>query len=301
MLQALLAAHGTDYPSHIKLIYIFAVHAAILPHLPLSLRAQPLVKIEEELSKDLIEDFLPLTFDALAELCIRRKVAIDIDGRVFIALLRLMTSSKGISLADAFGPETYAKLNAHWEEACMPTVDLSTLAMCSKAPDDDGIKPISRLSQQGLLTFSHPVFNDAMHTVQVTVSDEEALTLDTIDERMYFGRDTIFNDDRHWHNHKRHILPKHLGGEDFQPTDDLQRKRKLRRDQRFMAGMDKHAHTLTGALGTPLSRIVIIANSKGNKHTKAVSGTLQVSRSCYKNYYVLIKVDPGCTEAKCQG
>jgi hypothetical protein len=64
-------------------------------------------------------------------------------------------------------------------------------------------------------------------------------------------------------------LPKHLGGETYRPLDARERRKKLIRDQRFMARLDKHAHTLTGALGAPLQRIVITQAQAGKPATSA--------------------------------
>jgi hypothetical protein len=90
--------------------------------------------------------------------------------------------------------------------------------------------------------------------VHVTVADQHHASSST---RLEFSRGIPFSDTKHWHAHRRTILPKHLGGEGVKDVGERGRQKKLWRDQRFMVRMQRLAETLTGASGRMLQQIVI--------------------------------------------
>jgi hypothetical protein len=105
-------------------------------------------------------------------------------------------------------------------------------------------------------------------------SDESADVLPSApsSQTTKYRDDTLFSDTQHWHNHKRAILPKHLGGDTAAPMTEWQRNRKLRSDQRFMKNMHDQASTLTGASGAMLQQVKILSvSSLTDQRTAKVS------------------------------
>jgi hypothetical protein len=107
---------------------------------------------------------------------------------------------------------------------------------------------------QKLLPFHHDVFDEGFSLINLSDDSEEVVEYGALE----FGKDTAFNDRYHWHNTKRHILPKHLGGEEVKPSDEWQRKKMLKKQQRFMSRLTSDAATLTGAFGARFDRLTIV-------------------------------------------
>jgi hypothetical protein len=176
-----------------------------------------------------------------------------------------MESDKSIDAA--IGAFAAARLHAILSSAGIQ-MDLTSLRTKYALPpmaagsEEDELPP-----PRPLLPFSHPVFNEDLADVNVYTEVQSSDDENAVDH-MHFGEGTVFKDTAHWHNHKRAILPKYLGGEDPRPTDPWQRRKKMRRDQLFMARMNKHAHTLTGALGVQLQRQVIPLATRSGKQAK---------------------------------
>ena len=113
-----------------------------------------------------------------------------------------------------------------------------------------------------MLPFSDPLFDEELATIDIDVDEEESD--DEEDAQLEFN--TLYSDTQHWHNHKRAILPAHLGGSDsIGPMDERQKRRQLRSEQRFMSKLQWQAETLTGALGIPLQQIVIPSAAAARK------------------------------------
>ncbi|KAH9943357.1 P-loop containing nucleoside triphosphate hydrolase protein [Epithele typhae] len=154
-------------------------------------------------------------------------VSANLDGRIFSALL----------------------------QATLSATD-SNMDLTQDNDDDDDHYPLS------MLPFTHPLFDEELSTIRIDA--DEARSEDTEDGQLEFN--TLYEDTQHWHNHKRAILPAHLGGSDTLPAKDAwQRKKQLRSEQRFMSKLQWQAETLTGAFGTPLQQIVIPSAAASRK------------------------------------
>lgn len=286
-LQELLCTPGMD--NHQELLYIFVAHCVLLKQIPLTVRAQPLPALHPELMTILRDDFLPNIFTRVEQLSALHGQFIDIDGRIFLSLLKFIINNTPNTFEDVLGQDVFncleriqhnkktSALRIHWlkEKYPLSAIIPQNTASTHSAP------------LVGLLPFTHPVLDQALSSIQVWTSlDASPEDVPRQQDYMHFGRDSLFIDTKHWHNHKRAILPKYLGGDNDRPLDDLARKKKLKREQFFMANLGEHAQTLTGALGTPLERInIVTSNSKATKTLPALTNVkvrhaLWLSREC---------------------
>lgn len=249
----MLSAQGLRRPFIRQLVFAFAAHLLILPLLSVEERARPLAALHPELIDILLSTFLPSAFLTLEDVWSQVAAEIDVDGRVFLTLIEFIVKQPDVSFTVILGPEVYQRLTAIWSSldlAPVHYVAFSSRFASNHLPQDVSL---SQAPASSLLPFTHPLFSDELVSVDVHVEEHaEALVLPHLEFN------TVFNDIYHWHNPKlKAILPTHLGGEDSKPLDEWQRRRQLRRDQRFMTRLQWQAETLTGALGVPLKQMVI--------------------------------------------
>lgn len=232
------------------LLWCFVLHCEVLPLIPLQNRTIGSQRSNRELDTHLRESFLPELFSLLDSYLSEWNIDLDIDGNIFTALLGILLSDT-TSLPQQLG-DTMSRIAISIE---LPSDDL--LHLRSKFPAQLSCskpRPLAPTLKK-LLPFHHDVFDHEFSLVNLSSNDSE----DTIEYgALEFGRDTAFNDKYHWHNPKRHILPKHLGGEQTKATDEWQRMKMMRRHQQFMSRLTINAATLTGALGVRFNRLTII-------------------------------------------
>ncbi|VDC05091.1 unnamed protein product [Peniophora sp. CBMAI 1063] len=235
-----------------QLLFIFMIHCLVLPKIDIGRRARGLDALNEELVHYLTSTFLPNIFGILTSVLLEQRDVVDCDGRVFVALLRFVVENNAKSLPDLVGEDIFDDAASIWKSAfgCdPPTMDFSTAHPNppATAPHRQ-IKPMFRL-----IPFHNEVFDEELASVHVAVDEDEEPELDALE----FSQGQVFEDTRHWHAHRKTILPKHQGGEAEKTSTAWQQMKRLRREQRFMAGMHSLAATLTGAAGGSLQRIVI--------------------------------------------
>ncbi|KAI0034854.1 hypothetical protein K488DRAFT_44574 [Vararia minispora EC-137] len=242
-----------SHPHSPQLLWLFVVHSLIIPTLGIRRRARKLDLLHTDLARELTTHFLPMLFRSLASVIICHGDVVDIDGRVFVALVQFVIE-KQVSVEELVGPDIYARAVSIWSAAgCNAHSSLKSLYTSFPNPSRSSA-PSSLTPRSTLMPFTNPVFDDELASVHVHVSfDSDPPPL----ERLEFSLGTEFEDVRHWHAHKQTILPKHFGGETQKPTTERERLRRLRAEQRFMAGMQRLAETLTGASGGQLQQIVI--------------------------------------------
>lgn len=240
-------AGGTKYPA---LLWCFILHCEALPLISLQNRTIGSHTCSVDLDAHLREHFLPKLFSLTDSYLSEWNLDLDIDGNIFTALLGILLSDS-TSLPQRLGDAVSQVANSI--EA--PSDGLPHLR--SKFPVQlSRSKPLPLVTAlKNLLPFHHHVFDEGFSLIDLSSSDSE----ETIEYgALEFGRDTAFNDRFHWHNTKRHILPKHLGGEQSKPSDDWQRMKMMRRQQQFMSRLTANAATLTGALGARFNRLTIV-------------------------------------------
>jgi hypothetical protein len=255
-----LLLHDPDFPPLFwELTSLFFLHILILPSLPVSERARQPEDLGEDLVGVLVRTFLPRISSVMTAFVLKTNRFVDIDGRIFTTVLRSTISHGHLQssvLTSLAGPEISSRLDTIWNLANAPPPDF--MALLASLPNNPNPEPSSASSDEettsfSLLPFHNQVFDDELAAVHVTVSEQPASSSTLLE----FSQDIPFSDTRHWHAHRRPILPKHLGGEGVKPIDKRLRQKQLRRDQRFMMNMQRLASTLTGASGRVLQQILV--------------------------------------------
>ncbi|EJF61300.1 P-loop containing nucleoside triphosphate hydrolase protein [Dichomitus squalens LYAD-421 SS1] len=257
------------------LLQVFVAHMLFLPHLDLRERARPRVFLPSKLVGLLTRDFLPKVFLALEDIA----SVSDLDGRIFSVLLNSILRDDTTPLQTLIGSDLADVLDKLWTTHQLPSPDYGALRR--QFPASTGVPDAGETDSPplSLLPFHHPLFDEELGTIKI---DAEELSSDDNDDEgsgAHLEFNTVFSDTQHWHNHKRAILPPHLGGSDSTaPMDERQKKRQLRSEQRFMSKLQWQAETLTGALGTPLQQMVIPSAATARKSRPGTSLKVDDSR-----------------------
>ncbi|CAL1698804.1 unnamed protein product [Somion occarium] len=269
VLSAFLALKPRREVGTPELLFAFVAHLLLLPELPIQDRARPTPNLGDSLNERLLSKFLPLIFTAV-ETVQATDHPLDIDGRVFIELLLFLMQHPDMPLSEAVGEEVANQLTMLWKLHKLPSANFASLAPRYPHP-----APEARDSEEpetfGVLPFHNAVFDDLLSDVYVEVDEQEEQSGAA---QLEFSQ--AFVDLHHWHNHRRPVLPKHLGGDNPKPANQWQRMRQLRRNQNFMAQLERQANTLTGAFGKTLQRLTITGSSdstnrRNEQHAQAPS------------------------------
>ena len=253
------AASEVEYPG---LLWCFMLHCEALSLIPLRNRTTGSQEHGPDLDAHLRRDFLPKVFSVIDEYLSEWNLDLDLDGNIFTALLGILLSDTTLSLPQQIGDS----LSRIAISITSPPDDVPHLKALRSAFPIQASQPQPRLlatTQMKLLPFHHDVFDEGFSLINLSSDDsKEVIEFGALE----FGKDTAFNDKFHWHNAKRHILPKHLGGEQAKPSDDWQKMKAMKRHQRFMARLTIDAATLTGALGARFNRLTIV--TRGTEETQ---------------------------------
>ena len=270
------------------LFFAFLVHLVLLPHLSTQDRARNLEPMIAKFKRQLASNFLPNIFRAIEVAIMSLNTSIDIDVRVFIALVRFLAENNTLSVQEIFGNEVTKIIQDKLSSFSVPISAFSQFA--AKFHPSPALASPPTEDRLGFLPFSNKIFDDELvpilnlsvddgagaHQVDEIEEDEDEGSdsdeWDTSSEEAkttapesspetsrtgYFDNGTLFNDTRLWHNHKKPLSPKCLGEAPPASTAEWQRKKKLRADQRFMKTLHDQAATLTGASGAALHQIKI--------------------------------------------
>ncbi|KAM0753759.1 P-loop containing nucleoside triphosphate hydrolase protein [Meredithblackwellia eburnea MCA 4105] len=249
-------------PTLATLLYLFLLGEAFLEVIPLESRAQHLPSAAKKLETYLETTFYPSLFGSISAsveaLPGNSSPILDIDGRVFFLLLLEVLKSTS-SVSDIVGPTVSSSVDEQWRALGQTPVNLEVLRTTFPLSDFTQ-DPSSTANATTVLPFSHPVFDQHLTNVHVStsLSPTKSSTLSALPV------DTIFNDTSVWHGAKP-VLPTHLGGPPPVQLDARERKKKDRRDQRYLAAMQKSAASLTGASGAVLKQQVIPAVGRASK------------------------------------
>ena len=192
---------------------------------------------------------------------------LDIDGNIFTTLLGVLLSETKSSFTQQLGDSLSQIATSIMSPPDGPEHLKSLKSVFPAQVSRSQPHHLAAVSTK-LLPFHHDVFNDGFSLIDLPPDDSGEVTKYGALE---FGKDTAFTDKYHWHNAKRHILPKHLGGEPGKPADEWQRVKMMKRHQRFMSRLTTDAATLTGALGARFNRLTIITGGTEQaqgKHTR---------------------------------
>lgn len=266
-------------PLDSTLLFLYLAHLLLIQHLSLAARAQCLPAFSEALGSYLEASFLPPLYASLAATVGTFDVTqemddFDVDGRIFL-ILATEVAGGATNLEDLLGPQIYAAAQDQWTALGQAPVDLSLL---QKSFPQDGVAPVAPIDDESpltLLPFSNDVFDSHFTSVHIAVSD--AKTVASTPNRL--DADTVFSDTTYWQNPKP-VLPTHQGGAPPPVLDARQRKKRDRKEQRYMAQMQKNAASLTGALGRTLTAQAIPAvGNRAKVKVVAANGKAAVVRA----------------------
>ncbi|GAA5967019.1 hypothetical protein JCM21900_002356 [Sporobolomyces salmonicolor] len=258
---------SSNVPHASALLQLYLAHAYLLPTLSLRSRAQRIPTPSKELMA-VLEPFLSAFYSATAAAIEALPATeqtnpladFDLDGRIFLLLLLdvVTSSSDPPAFADLLGPEVSSRLDSLWSKvSSSSSPDFAALRSALSNQSTDLPALSLPQTESTVLPYSSPIFTAHLSTVHVSVSAQS--TLASLPNKL--DRDSVFDDERGWTNPKP-ALPTHLGGPP-PPVLDIREKRKRdRKEQRFMAQMQKSAASLTGALGGALKQQVIPAVGK---------------------------------------
>ena len=240
------------------LFFAFLIHLVLLPRLSTQDRARRLEPMKAKFKDRLASNFLPDVFRAMEVAMTSLNTTIDIDVRLFIALVRFLAENSTLSSRDIFGNEVTKIVRDNLTPFSVPISAFSQFVkefLPLPAPSHPPIE-----NRLGLLPFSNKIFDDEWDTSNEEEETSAPKVLPEVPRTKYFDDGTLFRDTRRWHNPKKALLPRHLGGDvPSGPANAIewQRRKRLRADQRFMKTLHDQAATLTGASGAALHQIKI--------------------------------------------
>ncbi|GAA5927004.1 uncharacterized protein JCM15063_000429 [Sporobolomyces koalae] len=264
---AAFLASSSSVPHASALLQLYLAHAYLVPSLPLRSRAQRIPKPSSE-AMAVLEPFLAAFYSAVAAAIDALPASesadplseLDFDGRIFFLLfVELISSSQDAPVfSDLLGAEVAGRLDSTWSKLSPASApDFAALRSAVPSQSTDLPEAPSSTIEPTVLEYDSPIFSAHLSSVNVSVAADS--TLATLPSKL--DKKSAFDDERGWINPKP-TLPTHLGGPPA-PVLDLREKRKRdRKEQRFMAQMQKSAASLTGALGGTLKQQVIPAVGK---------------------------------------
>ncbi|GAA5825082.1 hypothetical protein JCM11251_006092 [Rhodosporidiobolus azoricus] len=261
-----LASHG-DKPNAASLLYLYLAHILLLPTLPLRSRAQRIPQVSKEASEAL-EPFLSGFYASLtaavealpASEATNPLADLDIDGRIFFLLLLevVNSSTEPSALGDLLGPSVVSRLSSLWSSlTSTSSPDFSSLRSALPNQSTELPSPPSTLTEPTVLPYTQSIFAAHLSSVHVSVAADS--TLASLPNKL--ANESVFSDEKGWFNPKP-ALPTHLGGAPPPTLDYREKKKRDRKEQRFMASMQKSAASLTGASGATLKPQTIPAVGK---------------------------------------
>ena len=254
----------SDRVKHLGLLWCFILHCEALPLIPLRHRTIGSQEYNPSLDTHLRGDLLPKLFSVIDLHLAKWNLDLDLDGNIFTALLGTLLSDATLSLPQQLGG-SLSRITILVTPSSDDPLHLESLRSVFPVKASHPKLHLSVATRTKLLPFHHDVFDEEFSLINPSSYDsEEAIERGALE----FGKDTAFNDEFHWHNSKRHILPKHLGGEQAKPSDKWQRMKAMKRHHRFMSRLTIDAATLTGALGARFNRLTIVAGGTGEVEGK---------------------------------
>lgn len=245
------AASEVKYPG---LLWSFILHCEALPLIPLRNRAVRYQVCNPDLDAHLCGEFLPKIFSLIDVHISEWDLDFDLDGNIFTALLGILLSATELSLPQQLG-DSLSQIAISVVSPLNDSPHLEALRSVFPVRVSPPQPPLLAAAPKKLLPFHHDVFDEKFSIINLPSDDpKEVIEYGALE----FGKDTVFNDKFHWHNAKRHILPKHLGGEQAKPNNDWERMKMMRGHQRFISRLTADAATLTGAFGARFNRITIV-------------------------------------------
>ncbi|BGP17637.1 hypothetical protein JCM10213_001289 [Rhodosporidiobolus nylandii] len=256
-----------DKPHAASLLYLYLAHALLLPSLSLRSRAQRIPEPSKE-AMAVLEPFLSGFYTSLTaavealptEEATNPLAELDLDGRVFFLLLLEIVngSAEPSTFGDLLGPDVASRLSSLWSGlSSAPSPDFASLRSALPNQSTELPAPPASLTEPTVLPYTQSIFTAHLSSVHVSVSADS--TLASLPNKLEAA--SAFGDEKGWVNPKP-ALPTHLGGAPPPVLDYREKKKRDRKEQRFMAQMQKSAASLTGASGAVLKPQTIPAVGK---------------------------------------
>ncbi|CAE6441596.1 unnamed protein product [Rhizoctonia solani] len=259
-------------PLDAPLAFLFFAAQLALTFMSAKQRALGSCPIDQRISGYLKDKFYPAVFRRLGANLASAMFLPDLDGNLFLVLLNYTLITPSATLEGLIGESLAREVSSTWTTAGLSVPELGELSSEYSFRQPNLVPTLQ--TKLELLPFSHHIFDKHLPSIS-TISEGQISRDREMRTRVEALCDEPFVDEKHWHNDTS-ILPKHLGGTDEQaPLTDWEKMKKLRREQRFMANLQRHAQTMVGAKGQPIKRIVIseITPSSGG------SGSRQAQRA----------------------
>ena len=247
----------SDRPLHLSVLRVWLAHTSILPHIHMSARSQALQALPHALDS-VCRDVLPKLFVKLAHSLPVDILPAPFDGHIFLFLMH-HSFVLGSDLSELLGQTLFSRLQALFAPLSAdgsiyildfpintpprPSIVASRPPKMSKRVEAAPFK---------LYPFTNQEINQHLERVQVETSPGRHLLSGAIE----FATNSIFVDERHWHN-RAMILPKHLGGADPRAVTALQKRKSLKWQQKFMKRLKRQAESLLGGKGAIIKTVTI--------------------------------------------
>ena len=253
---------AVDKQSLAQLARSFIVHQAILAHVPLSARRLP-----TESSTADVQTFLRAVATCAESILLSQAwsgnsanhcdLADFSDGRLF---LQVCTHSPCL-------PQDMQKTLNQLAGAVkkLSSVDIRGIGVQATAPKEspNGIAALpDRAASMAVMPFSNPVFDKHLAPIRLQIDDNATGEQTASSHR-------VFREVTHWHNAKKPLV--HKGPPSAQSEKQAYWAKK--RNQMFMAEMQKYAASLTNAVGRSLEpQTIIVGSSKSSSFAHPFSG-----------------------------
>ncbi|KAH7332992.1 hypothetical protein B0J17DRAFT_771475 [Rhizoctonia solani] len=212
--------------------------------------------VHKELVEYLESDFYPAMFRHLANNLTGSTFFPDLDGNLFLIMLKSTLKTQKRTPEKIFGADLAGAISSAWVAAGLPLPTLDSLP--SRLVNAKQRFPAVSEPEVELLPFSHPVFDQYLPHISTMEDDYDS---DEQCTRIEALCDEPFLDEKRWNRDKSFPSDNPGGNENRAPLSNWEKMKKLRREQRFMANLQRHAQTLTGAKGQPIKRIVIVEST----------------------------------------
>ncbi|KAJ3899931.1 hypothetical protein F5879DRAFT_461062 [Lentinula edodes] len=239
---------------------MFLLHVSLIAQLDVRLLARGLPKLHPDLELLLQRTFLPSVFRILAQ---SDSCSLDIDGRLFLEVLRFVIQTKATSVKQIL--PSLQKADENFRILSELSFDGPGLADRYPSPPISAVAASPPPQQYHLLPFSNHVFDTALAHVNIPGMSQ----IDVNAPNSIFGMDILANDTKHWHN-MHSILPTYLGGPKSKPLNEWEKRRRDRKLHRDQTRLQKQAASLTGANGNILEKTIIAPVGSKPQNSKPI-------------------------------
>ena len=245
----------------------FLQHVAALKHLPLASRRlhqpstddQPFLNnIAHLATATLHNESWQLIVEDRANTC---DLADFVDGRLLQAIYSNQPSLSGSMQV------TFEQLAHTLEQLSgLDVVDIEPTTVQSTSSGHPSPPALQTPRSLAVMPFSNPIFDPHLATIRLTVDEKIA-------QRLSLNSSKVFREVTHWHNAKKPILQR------GPPTAQSQKQAfwAAKREQMFMADMQKYAASLTNAIGRSLEPETIIVGKEKPKLMAPTSSSGRVT------------------------